>query len=193
MALKDTDVSWGLVARALHWTMAAIMISLLALGFYMVEVEPDLVTRFKMTQIHKSFGFTVFVLGLIRIAWRITADARPGLPPGMRPWERHAARISHLAFYALMIALPVTGWLMASASPLNDADAFPFRVANMVFGVFELPDPIDPGSRQLTANLLTVHFSLALTLSALLLIHVAAALKHAFINRDEVLSRMLRG
>jgi cytochrome b561 len=92
-----------------------------------------------------------------------------------------------------MIALPVSGWLMASASPLNDADAFPFRVPNMVFGLFELPDPINPGNETLTKLMLNTHFWLGVALAFLLIVHIGAALKHAIIDRDDVLRRMLRG
>lgn len=192
-ALKDSQVSWGVVSRFLHWSIALIMLVMLAVGFYMVEVETDLVTRFKMTQAHKSFGFVAFSLGVVRIIWRLAARTRPENPNSMRPWERRSARVSHLALYCLMVALPISGWLMASASPLNDAGAFPFRVANMVFGLFELPDPIDPGIKLVSDVLGRVHFGLALGLVVLLLVHVAAALKHAFVDHDGVLSRMLRG
>lgn len=193
MALRDSSASWGLVSRILHWLMAIMLISMLGLGVYMVEFEVDLIARFKLTQLHKSFGFTVFLLGLIRLIWRLTPGVRPLYPPDMKAWEKKAARASHLAFYALMIAMPLSGWLLASASPLNDADAFPFRVANRVFDLFELPDPFDPGSKSLAGTLAFVHTTLAVGLAALLLVHVSAALKHACIDRDDVLSRMLRG
>lgn len=193
MPLTDNSGSWGLVSRLLHWLMAVLIVGLLALGTYMVNFEDDLVVRFELTQLHKSFGFAVFVLALLRIFWRASAGARPALPDGMPEWERTAARLGHVALYCLMLALPLSGWLLASASPLNDADAFPFRVANTVFGLFELPDPFAPGSKLLTQYFRTLHIVLGLGMAGLVLLHVVAALKHEFLDRDGVLSRMLRG
>lgn len=173
--------------------MAVVLVGLLGLGFYMVEIETDLVVRYKLTQLHKSFGFVVFVLGLFRIVWRCSQRARPVLPEGVKLCERRAVRISHGGFYLLMVALPLSGWLMASASPLNDVDAFPFRVPNMVFGLFDLPDPFSLGSEVMSKWLLKAHFSLGLGLAGLLLVHISAVLKHAFVDNDGVLRRMLRG
>jgi cytochrome b561 len=193
MVLKDSEQAWGSVSRALHWIMAVVLIGLLFVGFYMVEVETDLVARFKLTQIHKSFGFVAFVLGVLRIIWHLSQFMRPRLPDTMKTWETGAARLSHVVFYLLMLGLPLTGWLMASASPLNDVDAFPFRVPNMVFGLFELPDPFNPGNEATTKVLLNGHFWLGVALACLLLVHIGAALKHAFVDLDDVLRRMVRG
>jgi cytochrome b561 len=92
-----------------------------------------------------------------------------------------------------MLLLPLSGWLMASASPLNDPGAFPFQVRNMVFGLFELPDPFNPGSRALEASLKAVHLWAAIALGALLLAHVGAGLVHHYIRRDRILTRMVAG
>ena len=143
-----------------------------------------------MTQIHKSFGFVVFVLACIRLVWRWLTPAGPALPESGRPWERFASQFTHLALYVLMFALPLTGWLMASASPFNDPDAYIY-IPNMVFGQFEMPDPISPGDPDLAKTLKQVHLYAGYALAALLVLHVAAALKHHFIHRDSVLTRML--
>jgi cytochrome b561 len=191
MALRNTERSWGLVARVLHWSIAAIILFQLAVGVYMVNViGDDIIARYDLTQTHKSWGFVVFALGLARIAWR-WANPTPELPE-MPAWQRSASQASHVALYALMIAIPVTGWLMASASPFNDPDAY-VRIRNTVFGLFELPDPYPQGSEALTEQLARFHAGFALALAGLLAVHVAAALKHQFVDRDGLLRRMIRG
>ena len=193
MPLTNTEQGWGWLARLLHWAMAVLILGLLALGWYMVNVvgTSDLVLRYQMTQWHKSFGFVVFVLALVRLGWR-AANPTPGEPEGPA-WEHTVARGAHLALYALMVLLPLSGWLMASASPMNDANAFPFQVKNMVFGLFELPDPIAPGDRGLEAALKAVHLWAAVAMGLLLLAHAGAALMHHVVRRDRVLLRMVRG
>lgn len=194
MALMNTAETWGAFARALHWAMAVLILGLLALGFYMVEVlgdAPDsMLRRFELTQTHKSFGVVAFVLAVVRIGWR-WMNATPSVPGGCR-LTAVMAHAGHLALYACMIVLPVSGWLMASASPLNDPDAF-FVVRNMVFGLFELPDPFPRGDEALTDFFGAVHFYAATTLIVIVVVHVAAALKHHLVDRDTVLRRMIRG
>ena len=99
------------------------------------------------------------------------------------------ARGGHLAIYVCLVAMPLSGWLMASASTLQDT----YGIKNMVFGLFELPDPFQPGSAELEQLFRRIHFYIALALSLLLLGHLAAALKHHFFNRDNVLRRMISG
>lgn len=194
MALRNTTEDWGWLARLLHWAMAVLIIGLLGVGLYMVEVLGDdsdsLMQRFDLTQTHKSWGFVAFVLVLLRICWR-AINPTPRLPEANR-LEKALAHGGHLALYICMFAMPISGWLMASASPYNDEDAY-FQVKNMVFGLFELPDPFTKGDEDLTTMLGQVHFYIAMVLILLVLGHVAAALKHHFVNRDTVLRRMLRG
>jgi len=193
MGLRNTAEGWGWPARLLHWVIAALILFQLGVGVYMVEViGDDLINRFQLTQTHKSFGFVIFVLALIRIAWR-AANPTPHLPAHMSAMERMLAEGAHVALYVLMIALPVSGWLMASASPLNDPGAYPFQVKNMVFGLFELPDPYPEGSKALDEQLKRFHWGLALALGLLLILHAAAALKHQFVDRDGLLRRMILG
>lgn len=192
MSLRNTETGWGVVARALHWAMAILILFMLGVGFYMVRVVgDDLIARFDLTQTHKSWGVVVFALALIRIVWR-WRNPTPGLPEGMPAWQKAASHASHVALYVLMIALPLTGWLMASASPYNDPDAYVY-IPNMVFGLFEMPDPYPVGSEALTDQLKRFHLGFALALAALLALHVAAALKHQLVDKDGLLTRMLRG
>jgi cytochrome b561 len=185
MRARDGASGWGWVTRALHWTMAALILYQLALGLRMVRVD-DLLARFALTQVHKSWGVAIFVLALLRVGWRL-ANPRPPLPAAMPGWERRAALASHAALYVLMLALPITGWLLASASPVQDL----LRMENLVFGRFALPDPFVPGSEALDRAFRAVHAGAALALATLLAVHAAAALRHQFVDRDDLLARML--
>ena len=191
--MRNTADGWGLPARALHWGMALLILGLLGVGWYMVNVvgTSDLVLRFRLTQWHKSFGFVAFALALLRLVWR-AANPAPREPAGPA-WEHAAARGAHLALYVLMVVMPLSGWLMASASPLNDPGAFPFQIRNMVFGWFELPDPFDPGSERLEAAFRAVHVWSGGAMALLVAAHAGAGLAHHLVRRDRVLLRMLRG
>lgn len=193
MALRNSATGWGWPARFLHWSMSVIILFLLGVGFYMVEVltatdSETLVARFELTQTHKSWGFVVFVLALFRVVWRLI-NPTPALPEHMTGLARLLAHGGHYALYICLFAMPISGWLMASASTLQDA----YGIKNMVFGLFELPDPFKPSTEELETLLKRVHFYTALALVALLVGHVAAALKHHFVDKDAILRRMLRG
>lgn len=193
MSLRNTHERWGWLAKLFHWVMAILIIALALVGTYMANFLDDMVAQFELTQIHKSFGFVVFAMAVLRVLWRWANPVSPR-PPGDRPlWERWAVHGSHGAMYVLMFAIPVSGWLMASASILNDADAYPARIPNMVFGLFELPDPFRQGSDALTDTFHVIHAWSVYLLAALLLVHIGAALRHHFVDRDDVLRRMLPG
>lgn len=193
MSVKNTTTAWGWPARALHWIMALMIFVMLGFGTYMSNFVTDLVQQFQMVQQHKSVGFLVFTLAVLRVLWRLLNRKTPELPGTMPGWQRAASHASHLALYALIFAMPITGWLMASASPLNDEGAYPTRVPNMVFGVFEMPDPFPTGSEALTEALHTAHWLFAMALAGILLVHIAAALKHHFVDKDAILRRMTSG
>lgn len=193
MTLRNTPTSWGWLARLLHWVMAVLIAGMLGFGLYLTQGFNDGdPAKLGLVQSHKSFGFVVFCLAACRILWR-AVNPTPALPEGMSGAMRLAAHGGHLALYVLMIALPVTGWLMASASPFNDPDAYPMQIRNMVFGLFEMPDPYPAGDAALSKWFGRLHEACALALAGLLTVHVAAALKHHLINRDGVLVRMLKG
>ena len=189
MGLGDTEQGWGWVTRALHWVMAALILFMLGLGFYMANVKMDLMVQFELVQTHKSWGFVVFTLALIRVGWRLTRRASPPPPAATARWEASAARLSHALLYVLMFAMPLSGWLMASASPMQEA----YSIENLVFGVFAMPDPFNPGDAGLEGLFRGVHIACALALSLLLVVHAAAALRHHFVHRNNILTRMITG
>jgi cytochrome b561 len=177
---------YGAVAIALHWTIALAIIGLLALGMVMVRMTPASSLQFELYQLHKSLGITVLVLSILRLGWRLTHPAPP-LPTTLKTWEARLARFTHLSFYVLMLVLPLTGWMMVSASVWN--------LPTIIFGLFRLPHlPVLstlPDKKPIEEALKDIHEWLAVAAFALLLLHVAGALKHHFIARDDTLIRML--
>jgi cytochrome b561/polyisoprenoid-binding protein YceI len=170
------------VAIALHWLIAAAIIFELVLGWRM-SGEPDAAT-FSQFQLHKSVGFLILFLSLARIAWRLMHRA-PALPADLPRLERTAAIAAHWAFYALMIGLPVTGWIIVSASPTN--------IPTHLFGLVHWPHlpglPALPAAQREAWESAGAagHLVLVWMMTGLLLLHVAAALRHHFVRRDAVL------
>lgn len=185
--LRNTARRYGLVAMALHWLIAAAILAMAGLGLVMVELDPG-AAKFRLYQLHKSVGITILALSLLRLAWRL-ANPVPPLPAGLRPWEKHLARMTHVGLYVLMVGLPVSGWMMVSASV--------WGIPTVLYGVVPLPHL--PVLATLTdkapveAALKTVHAVLALSMALLFALHVAGALKHHLILKDDTLKRMLPG
>lgn len=180
MALRRSETAYGAVAVTLHWLIAIAIL-------YMVYLGKTMDDDYAAIQLHKSLGITILALSVLRLGWRLV-NPPPPLPEGMSALERFAARATHWAFYALMIGIPLSGWALASTS------AF----ATKVWGTVTLPKL--PGFAGLDADALEaahdrfegLHETIAFwPLLALVALHVAAALKHHFWNRDTVLTRML--
>lgn len=169
------------VAKALHWTIAALILAQLIGGIVMHELPNTAPFKIEAYQLHKSFGLTVLALSVFRLGWRLT-HRPPPLPEHTSGWERLLARFTHVAFYALIIAVPLAGWLMVSASP------FP----SSFFFLFPIPDL--PGAGVLSRDAWAeVHELMAFAIIGLLVLHVAGALKHRYVDHDGVLARMLPG
>jgi cytochrome b561 len=179
--MTDGAAAWPLLVRLIHWTSAALVAAALGLGIFAVALVGDPAARFDLTQTHKSIGVTVLVLTAARVCARLlTASPQP--PPVARS-QRMAARATHVSLYALLLLMPLSGWLMATTTPV--------RVPTTVFGLFRLPYPLAP---DVTAYRLAhaMHVAIAIALAALVALHVAAALVHALRWRDGVLMRMWR-
>ncbi len=188
--MSTTSERYSTIAIALHWLIALAIILQLASGLWMVDALDEQATQmraFQVYQWHKSLGLTVLILSLLRLLWRLTHRA-PGLPPGMTAWERLAAKGTHVLFYVLMIGLPLTGWIVVSASKLG--------LPTLYWGLFQWPHlPLcgmaAEAKAALEENVGEVHALLAYTTIGLLVLHVGAALKHHLVNRDDGLARML--
>jgi cytochrome b561 len=167
-------------ARALHWLAALLIFTGFGLGLYMtgLEFSPD---KFRYYAWHKWLGITVFLLAAARLAWR-AANPAPALPETMPAWQARAARAAHVLLYALMLAIPVSGWIYSSATGVSVA----------YLGLVDLPNLV-PKDRELARTLLIVHQALNYLLAAVVTLHVAAAVKHHFVDRDDILARMLPG
>ena len=173
-------------AIVLHWAIALLILANIALGWRMGRVTG--LAQFQLFQLHKSIGITVLLLTLIRIGWRLS-HPRPPYPASMTPWERRAASGLHGGFYAFMLVLPLTGWVIVSASLYN--------LPTLLFGTMPWPHigfvhTLPTATRKLFENRVgVVHEWLAWTMLALIGLHVAAALKHQWFDRDDVLAHML--
>lgn len=179
MVTLNGTVGYTRTAVILHWTVAILILCAFALGLYMVGLALS-PAKLKLFSYHKWMGATVFLLALSRLLWRFFHKA-PELPAGMPAWERSAAKASHALLYCLMFIVPLSGWLMSSAHGFQ----------TVYFGVIPIPDLIGK-DKELEEALEISHYILNKTLLALVALHAAAALKHHFIDRDEVLKRMLR-
>lgn len=165
-------------AIALHWLMAILIFGLLALGFYMQDL-PLSPEKLQLYSWHKWAGVTAFLLVLVRLAWR-AGHRPPPLPETMARPLQFAAHAGHLLLYVLMLAIPLTGWLMSSAKGFQ----------TVWFGVLPIPDLLAK-NKEVGDLLQTVHMSLNLVFAAVIVGHVGAALKHHFIDKDDILTRML--
>lgn len=164
-------------AQGLHWAIAILLFGLVAVGFFMHDL-PLSPRKLQIYSWHKWAGVTVFVLVVVRLAWRAT-HAPPPLPPTTSRANALAARAAHALLYVLMFAMPLSGWLMSSAKGFQ----------TVWFGVLPIPDLIGK-DEALGERLAELHETLALTLLAIVGLHVAGALKHHFVDRDGLLGRM---
>jgi len=176
MRIKNSEKHFGIVAIILHWIMAILLVSLLALGLYMVALPINL-EKLKLYGWHKEYGMLALMLAVARSIWRIS-NMIPQL--SLPWWEKWAARAVHYAFYGFMLAMPLTGWIITSASGLPVS----------FFGWFVFPD-LDSPNPDLMSLFQQIHKWLGYGLIATIFLHTSAALKHHFINKDDILRRML--
>lgn len=188
--MGDDVGEYTATAKLLHWLIAAFIVVQVALGLYMTRGALGHQLKFELYQLHKSMGITVLMLMAVRVFWRFLATT-PAWPGHMRQWKRRAARNTHIALYALLLMVPLSGWAMISAvySPFS----FPTQLFNTI------PWPHIPAIENLSVGqkktvepyLKNVHAALGWVLLALVLLHVAAALRHALILKDGVMLRMV--
>ena len=177
MTFRNTNRSWGSLTKALHWIIVILIIN----QWWIAERVEELKGLAKLQTLgwHKSFGMTILMLAIIRLMWR-WMNPVPDLTVEIKPWERVLARISHVLLYGLIFAMPLTGWMMSSARN------FPVSW----FKLFQFPDLVAPAD-QTYHQMHDLHHLLFKVLVAVALLHAAGALKHHFIDRNDVLKRML--
>ena len=166
-------------AIALHWLLALAILGAFIVGVYMSDL-PVSPQRLKLYNWHKWAGICILALSALRLLWRLTH--RPPADVPMPAWQQRASHAAHGLLYVLFFAVPLAGWAYSSAA------GFPV----VVFGVLPLPDFVAP-SKELAEAIKPLHKILAFTMAALVLAHVAAALKHHFVDGDGLLSRMRPG
>lgn len=178
----STPHTYTKTAILLHWLIALMIIGQLIGGKVMMWMDPKPL-KFEIFQLHKSFGFIILALSLLRLIWRLLHKA-PALPDGMKPIERIGAHLSHIGFYVLMIGIPLSGWIMVSASTT--------RITTKIFKMVKVPDfPGVTRSEYMEGLTENVHEKLSIIMILLIGLHIGAALKHHFINKDDVLTRMV--
>jgi cytochrome b561/polyisoprenoid-binding protein YceI len=175
-------------AKLLHWLIASFVVALLSVGLTMTRIG-DLQLKYELYQLHKSLGVTVLGLMILRLAWRLAAKPPP--LPHMAAWERGAAQGTHVLLYALLLAMPLTGWATVSAAmpPFNFPTLLYARIAWPHIPFIEHLTLVE--KKTVEPILKNVHAALGWTLLALVGLHTAAALRHGFILRDGIMVRML--
>ncbi|CAM5795289.1 cytochrome b [Rhizobacter fulvus] len=179
----STDAgSYGAVAIGLHWLLAIALVGAFSVGVYMHDL-PFSPQRLRLFNWHKWAGITILALSVLRLLWRVTHRPPPLAPAvlnAMPPWQCHAHHATHALLYGLFLAVPLAGWAYTSAA------GFPV----VWFGVLPLPDWVPVDKALATDVLKPLHQTLAFALAALALLHVAAALKHQWIDRDGLFWRI---
>ena len=178
MSFRNTTRSWGALSKALHWIVVILIITQWIIA-ERADALPNGLAKLEALAWHKSFGMTIFMLAALRLLWRLV-NPTPDLTAETKPWERMLAKVSHVLLYALIFAMPLTGWMMSSAKN------FPVSW----FKLFQFPDLVAP-SEATFQRMHDLHGLLFATLVVVALLHIAGALKHHFIDKNDVLKRML--
>jgi cytochrome b561 len=178
MKLTNDSSRYGLIAQLFHWAIVVLIVAQFVLA-KKADGLPLGAAKLGTLAQHKSVGITILGLAVLRLSWRLLGST-PQLPAETAAWQRRAAHVSHALLYGLLLVIPVLGWLMSSARN------FPVSW----FGLVTLPDFIQP-NRAAYELLHDAHEFAAKLLATVALVHIAAALKHHFLDRDDVLRRML--
>lgn len=176
---NNSPTRYGIIARLLHWSMAVIIVTLITLGLWMTDLTYYDPWYRKAPLLHEGLGVIAFILLLLRLIYR-WYDPPPPLTKNLKPWERLAAQITHNSLYLLMAIIPMSGYFITTAKGL------PVEI----FGWISIPALFNkiPHMEDSAGN---IHLFLGLTLASLVLIHLAAGLKHHFIDKDTTLLKML--
>jgi len=177
---RNSTTDWGWPAKILHWVGAVMILLLLVHGWWMTHMtpRPDRLANYAW---HSAMGYDLLVLLILRLLWR-WLNPSPELPAELQRWERVGARVSHVALYVLMFVVSLTGWIVATT--------FRNPMTKDMFGI-DVPPILTTVDRTVRQWLEESHMVLAYVLAAVVLIHIAAALRHHFLKRNDVLRRMI--
>ncbi|MBI1260673.1 MAG: cytochrome b [Rhizobiales bacterium] len=185
MSLRNTQSRFGTIAISFHWLIALLFIGMIGLGLTMTNLPLANPWTFPLFQWHKSFGMLILALVVLRLIWRQTQPL-PAAPP-LRPYEKAAMHLTHYGLYAALFLMPLTGWVVVSSSSLG--------LPTILFKTIHLPHigfiAASPHKALINEWASEAHEVIAWTASALVVGHVAAALYHHVIRKDDILRRML--
>lgn len=180
--LRNTETSWGSVARLLHWVLAVAIIGMFAYGLWMksLPVREDRVYHYA---IHASFGISILVLMVLRVLWR-TANPTPRPPAGAQKWEITAGHLGHLGLYLTAFGTLIAGWFLAGSGKAT--------LNYYLFGIVPVPNMLSVNSpyHDFVGE---AHELFAYAMIALVVVHVAASIWHERVKRDGVMARMTTG
>lgn len=186
--MKSPPDRYSLVAIVLHWTIAALIVWTVAIAWNANEVRG--LARAEALQPHKTIGVTILLLTLARLGWRLYMKP-PRMPDTLRPWERWLARAVHVLFYVMLLALPLSGWALVSASRL--AEVYPIRLGPVIWPAIQFLSDLPPAQMKDAHETLEAahHLFAKILVYGLVPLHILGALKHQFIDRADALGRMI--
>lgn len=179
MTLTNTNDTYGTVAKFLHWLIALCVIGMMLMGSFMNDIA-DKALKFQVYGIHKALGITILALMIVRLGWKLYNWGRPSHNATHKPWEQKLAGLVHWVFYALLLVMPLSGWLLTSAAGSTLS----------WFGLFPIPTIVE-ASKEMRHFYGEIHEITANLIWAALALHVGGALKHMVIDRDGTIRRML--
>jgi cytochrome b561 len=178
---RESERRYGLVAKTLHWVVALLIVALIPLGWYMIRLDYYDPWSHDTLEFHKALGMVVLLLASILVSWQI-ARYRTRNPVPRKRWEALAAKTTHTLLYALMLVVPATGYAISTSAGAGVS----------IFGLFEIPAVLAK-SVPLRDAAISIHYYFAYGSVGLIVLHVAGALKHHFIDKDDTLKQMFRG
>jgi len=181
MSLRNTTSSYGKVTRFFHYTVVILFILNLVIGAFH-DIVSDKPLRHQVMIFHKSLGIILFFVAVLFSLWSLTS-IKPLWPSSMKKLERFAAKLGHLSLYICLILMPLSGWIMSTAS--GKAPNF--------FWLFTFPMPGIPADKALAMTANSVHNGVAWALTIIIGLHFLAAMKHCCICKDGIVSRMWKG
>ena len=176
ISYRNTPLTYGMVAKCFHWLIAVLVIGMLTLGYFLDDLPKTLQSTFY--NLHKLTGLTILGLMILRLGWALS-NVKPILPADTTAWERLVERVVHFTLYALLLLMPLAGWMGASAAGKPP-----------VIAGIKLAFPFHETSKAFTDMMFVIHGNVALALIALISLHILAALYHHFIRKDTILKRM---
>jgi cytochrome b561 len=179
-ALRNTGSAWGLAAKLFHWLSAVLILFLVGYGWWMTHLA-ERAGRLTHYHLHSMIGWYVLFLIALRLLWR-AFNPPPPLPAHIPRWERGTAYAAHWTLYALMFFVSISGWMVA--------DTFRQPIEAKLFGLISVPHLVDASYRSYRGAIEATHLVSSYALLALVAVHIAAALRHHWFRKDDVLRRM---